>query len=241
MKAVIAVASALACALSLDAQIAATLNHLPDGVDEVRIRNNSAIGLVAFVVTVRHVSQSPYSNNAPFVMYSDPLIKPATKQLLAGEERVAMVNGFRDRSGRHLGLLEPAIAAGILADGTPVGDATLLSRLILRRSNMLLAVETTLEMLSDAGRRNVPRDQLIERFGKMADSVSHWYLPPEQQVGRSLYQSIAGKLMNLPEEQAGAPFPPAAFVAQETALLRRQRVKLLESEPSLSDATLIER
>ena len=50
MKTVISVASVLACALSLAAQITTTLNHLPDGSDEVTIRNDSAMSLVASVV-----------------------------------------------------------------------------------------------------------------------------------------------------------------------------------------------
>ena len=53
MKTVISVASVLACAFSLDAQINTRLNHLPDGLDEVRIRNNSASSLVAFVVAAK--------------------------------------------------------------------------------------------------------------------------------------------------------------------------------------------
>jgi hypothetical protein len=91
MKTVLSVASVFACAFSLDAQIATTLNHLPDGLDEVRIRNNSATGLVAFVVTVKQVPLSPATSTAPFMVYSDPLIEPATKPLLPGEERVVMM------------------------------------------------------------------------------------------------------------------------------------------------------
>ena len=141
-------------------------------------------------------------------------------------------------SGRRL-LEEPIVAAGILADGTTTGDAALLTRLIWRRSNMLLAVETALETLSDAGRHNVPRDSLIQQFRKMANPLNRWYLSPEQQVGRGVYQSIIGKLMNLPQGEVGSPFPPAAFVAQETAILNRQRVILTESQPCLADAALI--
>jgi hypothetical protein len=110
---------------------------------------------------------------------------------------------------------------------------------MLRRSNMLQAVETALETLSDAGRHNVPRDQLIQHFRKLADSVRRWYLSAEQQVGLDLYQSIIGKLVDLPEEQVGSAFPPSTFVAEETAMLNRQRVTLLESQPSLADAAFI--
>ena len=130
MKAVFSVAPVLVYAFALNAQITATLNRLPDGVDEVSIRNNSAISLVAFVVTVKQVPLSEAGSSAPFVVYSDPLIEPAAKPLLSKEERVVMTRGFRDRSGKHLRLLEEPIAtAGILADGSTTGDTALLVRL----------------------------------------------------------------------------------------------------------------
>lgn len=234
----------LACVFSLDAQITATLNRLPNGLDEVNIRNNSAISLVTFAVAVKQATRSPTAGNPPIVVYSDPLIEPASKPLLANEERVVRVWGGvlgPDPLGRRPSPVDrrplelPIITAGIFADGVATGDAALLTRLMWQRSNMLLAVETTLEILSDAGRRNIPREQLIGQFRKMVDALNHWYLPREQQVGRAIYQSMIGKLMNLPEGPLGSPFPPAAFVEEETTTLRQHRIALSESQPSLLD------
>jgi hypothetical protein len=244
MNTIISVASALACAFSLHAQIATTFKRLPKGLVEVSIRNNSAVSLAAFAVTVSQAPKSDIPSSPQIVFYSDPLIDPKDRPLLAGEDRVVLTSGDRmvmvRGAFRGLVLEEPIAAAGILADGATTGDAALLARLMLRRSNTLLAVETTLEALSDAGRHNVPRDQLVEHFKKMADSVRHWYLPAEQRIGVGLYQSMVGKLMNLPEEPLGSPFPPSKFLAQETAMLNRMRVPLLESQPSLADEAVIE-
>jgi len=244
MKTVISMASLLACAFSLDAQISATLIDASNGLDDVKIRNNSAISLVAYVVSVKRVPQNSSVSNPPWVRYYDPLIEPVAKPLLPGEERVVMsmmgMNPGVSNPGTRF-FAEPVVTAGVFADDTTTGDPALLAGLVLRRSNMLLAVDTTLETLSDAGRRNIPRDQLIAEFKKMADSLGRWYLPPEQQVGIGLYQSIIGKLMNLPEMPVGSPFPPASFVTEETAVLRQQRATLSGSQPSLADGAVIAR
>jgi hypothetical protein len=236
MKTVISLASALALALSLDAQISVSTNRVssvPGGGEEVRIRNDSARSLEAFAVYAKRVNYSGAVNDAAQVMFSDSM-EPQTEPLRAGEELVVMARG-PVAPGQHF-FEEPIVTAGIFTDGTTTGDTALLTRLILRRSNMLLAVETSLETLSDAGRRNIPRDQLIEQFKKMANSVNHWYIPPEQQVASGLYRSIVGKLMDLPEGEAGSAFPPATFVERETLMLNRQRYALLGSQPSLADA-----
>ena len=240
MKTVSSIVSLVACAFSLNAQIASTLNHLAGGLDEVWIQNDSAVDLVTFVVTVGQEPRSSTSSRAPFVVYSDPLVEPSAKPLLPGEKRKVMMMGVAqgiDLHGKRL-LKEPILTAGIFSDGTRTGDEALLRGLVLRRSNMLLAVETALEMLSNAGRANIPRDQLIERFKGMADSLRRWYLPPEQQIGIRVYQPIVGSLMSLPKGEAGSPFPPASFVSQETAILRQQRIALSESEPNMVDAFL---
>jgi hypothetical protein len=241
MKTVISLAAILACAFSLNAQITAVLNRFPARSSEIRIRNNSAVSLAAFAIDMAPAAQdAPIS--APLLVYVDTAVDQTAMPLLPSQEYTVPVPS-RSRPGQpREDLFEPPIVtAGIFADGATTGDPALLRRLILRRCNMLQAVEAALEVLSDAGRHNVPRGQLIEQFRKMVDSVNHWYLPQEQQVGRSLYQSIIGKLTNLPEGPLGSPFPPTAFVEEETARLNRQRVALLDSQPSLADAALIGR
>ena len=237
MKTVISLVSVLACAFSLAAQITATLNQLPNGLPEIRIRNDSAVSLAAFAISMNYVARSA-ANNAPLMVYVDPAIDTTATPLLPNQERTVQA-AIRYRPGQPIDhLFDQPIVTGIFIDGTTTGDAALLARLMLRRRNMLQAVEVALETLSDAGRRNVPRGQLIEQFRKMADFLNRSYLPPEQQVGRSLYQSIMGKLTNLPEVEVGSPFPPTTFVEQETAMLNRQRTTLLESQPSLADALI---
>jgi hypothetical protein len=151
-----------------------------------------------------------------------------------------MRNSFNGRV-RVWSLEEPIAAAGIFADGSTTGDAALLSRLMLRRSSMLLTVEMALEALSDAGRQGTPRYQLIVQFKKMTDSLHRWYLTPEQQIGLRVYQPILGELVNMPGRQDGSPDPLATLIAEETARLRQQRVTLSESQPSLADEALIGR
>ena len=245
MKSVISLASALVCAFSLNAEITAVLNRFPARSPEIEIRNNSTVSLTAFAISMAPKAQDGV-HSAPFMMYVDTTVDTdrlvsyrlkTTMPLLPNQEyAVPVPTRLRPAQPREDLFEPPIVTAGVFADGTTTGDAVLLARLIVRRSNMLQAVELTRAMLSDAGAHNVPRRQLIEQFRKMADSVSHWYLPPEQQVGRTLYQSIIEKLMNLPELRFGSPFPPTAFVEQETELLNRQRTTLLESQPTLGSA-----
>ena len=50
--------SLLISGFGIDAQIVATLQRLPGGMDEVRLRNDSATSLAAFVITVNQVPHS---------------------------------------------------------------------------------------------------------------------------------------------------------------------------------------
>lgn len=226
-------ALSLVCALSAHAQLTATLSRLPDGWEEIRVRNQGAIDVVAFAVYAEQTPRSPGSARTPYIAYTDSL-EPQGKPLAPKEEQLVIARSLIPPGAGSIE--EPIVTAGILEDGTTFGDRTLLTRLLLRRCNLLLAVETTLDMLLGAGSRNVPRGQLIGQFQDLANALNRWYVPPEQQAGRTLYQSMVGKLTNLPKEPPGSAFPPNDFVTREAAQLSRLRSGLLDAQPSLSDA-----
>jgi len=249
MKTLFKLTPVLACALSLDAQITAVLHRFPARGTEIEIRNDSTVNLTAFAVSMAHVKGA--DDSAPFLLYVDTVVDTdrlavrfqlQTAMPLPPNQEYGVGVPDRLQAGQRVDLFEPPIVtAAVFADGTTAGDPALLARLLLRRCNMLQAVELAIEMLSDAGRHNVPRGQLIGRFKMIADSVRHWYLPPEQQVGRRLYEGIVGRLINLPELQLGSAFPPTTFVEQETTLLNHQRTMLLESRPNLEYTAAVRR
>jgi len=234
--------SVLAVFGPLQAQVTAVLNRFSARSPEIVIRNTSDKTITAFVVSMDPVSESD-SNSPPFIRFVDTLVdsdqistpfQTGTMPLPPNETYTVPVPEIL-RAGRRVDLYQSPIAiAALFADGTSTGDAVLLSGLLSRRGSLLQAVELAREILSEAERHNIPRIQLIQQFRMLAESVSHWYLPPHEQVGRALYQSIAEQLTKLPTQQLGSAFPPTAFVEAEIASLNRRRVVLSESQPSLA-------
>jgi hypothetical protein len=231
MRLLISFASILACTLPVHAQITVALKPSLGGSAELKIRNDGPVALAAYVIAGRQImGMTKGEMYWPFKKYADSLVD-MTAPLASSQERTVMRSGPRS-------VLEPAfVSAGIFADGTTTGDAALITDLMLRRSSMLLAVETALETLSTAGRHNMPRSLVIQQFRTFADLAKRWYLTPEQQAGWPLYDSVLFKLINLPDRPATSAFPPTGFVDQEGALLTRRRNALEESRPPLEDMT----
>jgi hypothetical protein len=253
MKTLLLIASGIACTCSVRAQISTTLNRLPTGEVRITVRNNSNRSLTAFAVSANVIPMNPAAgirnaSDALWVAYHDSAIDLTMKPLPPNQERVVpgrvkcIPKGLWSKEAREAipesncdQLEQPLETAGIYSDGSTTGSAVLLTRLMLRRSSMLLAIDSASAALSEAGKHNYPRGQLVEQFRKLVDSASGWYLFPEQQVGRDLFESIIGKLKNLPQGDLGAPFPPTVFIEEETARLKQMRVALWESQPSLAD------
>lgn len=143
-------------ALSLDAQILGTLTRLPDGREEIKVLNQSAVGVEAFAVKVTPSSTTMMRGGrllsyGPLMMFFDPIVDQSSA-LATNEERSLMVRGPAPRNQRIFE--EPVITAGIFADRTIAGDTNLLIRLLTRRRNTLQAIETSLELLASESPRN---------------------------------------------------------------------------------------
>jgi len=140
---------------------------------------------------------------------------------------------------KHLCELEQPRIGGVLASGGTISDPVLLMRVLLRLRGTLLALDTKLDRLSNAGRFDITRGQLIREFERMADSRSRGYLLPEQDPGREAYREIVGTLMNLEKGRQGSITPLSSFLAQHSAILRQQRCALLDSQPNLANLRVV--
>jgi hypothetical protein len=254
MKGAIALVYVLACAATpASAQITIATRGLDDAATEIKLKNASSQAVLAFALMARPI---PTQDGPTFLSYQDPAIDDAATQIPPGEERTLppvaiscapdvkrshtevtkdIERARTDKEYRRqlLCRLDKPVVAAVFTDGSSTGDPVLLHGLKLRRGNMLLAIDTSTETLSRAGRRNVPREDLITEFKNLADGLNRWYLPEEQRIGVRIYQSIVAKLMKLPTPELGQPFPPTEFVEQETASLARQRLAIMQSAPSL--------
>jgi hypothetical protein len=97
MKGVIFAAFLVACASSLESQTVASLSQSPAGPPELRIRNNAAIGLTAFAITMNPVA-SETGNRGPCLVFLDAVVDEAPP-LRPGQERTFPVL-FRVRPGK---------------------------------------------------------------------------------------------------------------------------------------------
>lgn len=245
MKAINLFGLLLGCVFSLNAQVIARVSQLPNGSNRITIRNNGVVPLAAYAIAA-NVRGGGHSQ---VEVYSDLTVAPLSRNQEV-TETMSIWCGDADQSAlafarinlkqkkRLCGLEQPRIG-GVLANGGTIGDPVLLMRVLLRRRSTLLALDTTLDRLSNAGRFNITRGQLIREFERMVDSRSRGSLLPEQDSGREIYQEMVGTLMNLEKGRQGSITPPSSFLAQQSAIFRQQRCALLASQPNLANLRVV--
>jgi hypothetical protein len=230
VKTITLVGSLLSCVFSLEGQVTARVSKLPNGSNRITIRNDGAIPLVAYAVAANVRGR----DHLPVIVYSDLTVAPLlqdheiseTLSIWCGDSGQLLATNARD-----LCELDNPRIGGVLANGLTIGDPLLVTRMLYRRHSTLLALDTTLNTLSEATRLDVSIDQIIREFTRMADSLRHQYLFPEQESAREIYQDIAGKLINLAKIPSGSPF--SAFVAEQSGILKQERSALYKSQPIL--------
>ena len=116
MRAALFMAAGLACAGSLSAQISTSLNELPDGTAEIRIRNDSSVSLVAFAIRVKYRNLIS-TNGAPILLYADPVIDSFPEMANPSGKRVA---GSPVLPGREFTMLPELMVARSPISGRPV-------------------------------------------------------------------------------------------------------------------------
>ncbi len=215
----------LACAFSLPAQLIFTT----DNADEVKIRNTSAGDLTAFAVRMPRVMGTGPSNNVGVAIF-DAVIGPEAALAPNGERFIQRKIRYGSKAPEDV-----AATAAIFADGSSTGDPVLINSLLARRSNLLLAIDMSLEAFADGERQGASLYDLIGRFKRLSEGNHRWYLSQDQQIGLTVYEPILAKLMHMPKSPQGSPDVLAAYLAQETAALRKRRLVLSESQPSLGN------
>src|SRR4051794_8285867 len=94
MKTIASVVCIFAFSFSLGAQITATLNKssLSGSMnDEIKIRNSSDIGLVAYALTAKVVLRGG-PERPPLVVYADPVVDSRSNSLPGHQERSVKVS-----------------------------------------------------------------------------------------------------------------------------------------------------
>src|SRR5438874_1933665 len=89
MKFLLTITSLVASALSMDAQVAATLNRSIAGSIEIRVRNNSTKNLTAAAVKISRATDSASAGVSlqPEIVYLDTAIDTAAAPVAANQER----------------------------------------------------------------------------------------------------------------------------------------------------------
>lgn len=141
MRRIISAAVLMTSAFALEAQINARLDPLADGTTRIGIANDAVGELSAFAVSMKETNG--LIEEGRLTIYADSAIDAAATPVLA-HQRWFVEAGFcamPQNGKRACTVFEQPIIAGIFADGSTTGDATILNQLLSRRRNMLHAVE----------------------------------------------------------------------------------------------------
>lgn len=203
----------------------------PDGHIYLTVKNNSGVAITAMAVTATKTATGGTSGRpGQSVRYFDSIVNPfgpGGRSISPGESyRFSLAGPLEKRQ------VDAKLRAVIFADGSTMGEADWIQRLLHSRTTDLYYVDQDLQILQNGKANSEPNDMMGQKAQNLSDSVFHSSASTEdKQVAMGLCHEIL-MYINGNFDQAAAP-DERVEKAISQLLTRRQR--LLLSKPKLDE------
>ena len=202
-----------------------------DGYTYFTVKNNSSLVITGMAVTATKTTVDGTSRRpGESVRYFDSIVNPFGpdgRGISPGESyRFSLAGPLEKRK------IEAMLRAVIFADGSTMGEADWIQRLIHSRTTDLYYVDQDLQILRDGKANSEPAEMMSQKAQNLSDSAFHSSASTEdKQVAMGLCHEILAYI-NGNFDQADAP-DQRVEKAISQLLTRRQR--LLLSKPKLDE------
>lgn len=203
----------------------------PDGHIYFTVRNNSSVAITGMTVTATKTAVGGTSRQTlQSVRYFDSIVNPfgpgGQNISPGGSYRFSLAGPLEKRE------IEARLRAVIFADGSTMGEADWIQRLVHSRTTELYYIDQDLQILQNGKATSEPTEMMGQKAQNLSDSVFHSSASTEdKQVAAGLCHEIL-MYINGNFDQADAP-DQRIDRAISQLLTRRQR--LLLSKPKLNE------
>lgn len=202
----------------------------PDGHTYLTVKNNSSLPITAMAVTATKTAVDGTSRPGQSVRYFDSIVNPfgpGGQSISPGESyRFSLAGPLEKRE------IEARLRAVIFADGSTIGEADWIQRLIHSRTTDLYYVDQDLQILQNGKANSEPAEMIGQKAQDLSDSVFRSSASTEDnQVAGGLCHEVL-MYINGNFDQAAAP---DQRVEKAISQLLTRRERLLLSKPKLDE------
>lgn len=203
----------------------------PDGHIYLTVKNNSSVAITAMAVTASKTAMDGTSRRpGQSVRYFDSIVNPFgpdARGIAPGESyRFSLAGPLEKRK------IESSLRAVILADGSTMGDADWIRRLIHSRTMDLYYVDQDLQILQNGKADSETAETIGQKAQNLSDSVFRSSASTEdKQIAMGLCHEIL-MYLNGNFDQADSP---DQRVEKAISQMETRRQRLLLSKPKLEE------
>lgn len=203
----------------------------PDGHVYFTVKNNSGLAITGMAITATKTAvDGPSQRPIQSVRYFDSIVNPfgpVGRSIYPGESYKFSLAGPLEKRE-----VVARLRAVIFADGSTMGEADWIQRLIHSRNTDLYYVDQDIQILQSGKANSETAEMIGQKAQNLSDSVFHSSASTEdKQIAMGLYHEIL-MYINGNFDQ-GAPLDQRVAKAVSQLLTRRQR--LLLSKPKLDE------